>query len=126
MRLTILVLDNALIHREADDETGKRWFFYHNMCLLYLTLYSPVLNLIGMVWKKVKYNWRRAIHWSKETLESEPDKLLGVYDVHFVVNFTWLLSVNDKSLTIPTYFMESLIGTVFRKDSVIVLYSNEI
>lgn len=87
-RLTILVLDNAPIHRGIDDETRKRWFFGHNMCLLYLPAYSPELNLIEMVWKKAKYHWRRFINWSKETLESELDKLLGAYGDRFAVNFS--------------------------------------
>ncbi|EEB8601987.1 IS630 family transposase, partial [Salmonella enterica] len=84
--MTILVLDNAPIHRGIDDETRKRWFFEHNMCLLYLPVYSPDLNVIEMVWKNAKYHWRRFINWRKETLESELDKLLGAYGDRFAVN----------------------------------------
>lgn len=87
-RRTILVLDNAPVHRGIDDETRKRWFFEHNMCLLYLPAYSPELNLIEMVWKQAKYHWRRFINWSKETLESELDNLLGGYGERFAVNFS--------------------------------------
>lgn len=86
--LTILVLDNAPVHRGIDDETRKRWFFEHNMCLLYLPAYSPELNVIEMVWKKAKYHWRRFINWSKETLGSELEKLLEAYGDHFAVNFS--------------------------------------
>ncbi|HAT1685557.1 TPA: transposase, partial [Klebsiella oxytoca] len=57
-RLTILVLDNAPVHRGIDEELRERWFFEYNMCLLYLPAYSPELNLIEMVWKQAKYHWR--------------------------------------------------------------------
>lgn len=34
-------------------------------------------NLTEMVWKKAKYHRQCFINWSKETLESEQEKLLG-------------------------------------------------
>ncbi|HFW4799221.1 TPA: transposase [Salmonella enterica subsp. diarizonae serovar 60-67:z35:-] len=54
----------------------------------HMPTYSPELNLIKMVWKQAKYHWRRFINWSKETLESELDNLLGAYGDHFAVNFS--------------------------------------
>ncbi|ECJ2476346.1 hypothetical protein FNI67_23485, partial [Salmonella enterica subsp. diarizonae] len=108
---TILVLDNAPIHRGIDDETRKRWFFEHNMCLLYLPVYSPDLNVIEMVWKNAKYHWRRFINWRKETLESELDKLLGAYGDRFAVNLSWLVIkkiMNFYSLFPRVFFVFSM------------------
>lgn len=87
-RLTILVLDNAPIHRGIDAATRTRWLSEYNMCLLYLPAYSPELNLIEIVWKQAKYHWRRFINWSKETMEYELDNLLGAYGDRFAVNFS--------------------------------------
>lgn len=87
-RLTFLVLDNARIHHGIDSGTKERWLSEHNMCLLYLPAYSPELNLIEILWKQAKYQWRRFISWSKDTLEHELDNLLKAYGDSFAINFS--------------------------------------
>ena len=41
---TVVVLDNASIHHNIDQETIDRWFLEHRMVLFYLPPYSPELN----------------------------------------------------------------------------------
>lgn len=46
------------------------------------------LHLLSELAKQAKYHWRCFGNWSKETLESELDNLLGTYGDHFSVNFS--------------------------------------
>jgi transposase len=53
----LLILDNASIHRsKAFKAHIDRWLGC-GLMLHYLPTYSPELNLIEMLWKKVKYEW---------------------------------------------------------------------
>ena len=87
-RPTFVVLDNASIHRNIDQEILDRWLEDHCMVLIYLPAYSPELNLIEMVWREAKYHWRRFVTWSKETLDTELSELLGNYGNKFSINFS--------------------------------------
>ena len=55
--LSVVVLDNASIHTAKVIE-GKRLEWEEKKLLLYfLPTYSPELNLIEILWRKVKYEW---------------------------------------------------------------------
>ncbi|CAM3340811.1 putative transposase (fragment) [Xenorhabdus nematophila ATCC 19061] len=58
------------------------------MLLLYLPAYSPELNLIEIVWKQAKYDWRRFITWTQDTMEYEVNTLLKGYGDQFAINFS--------------------------------------
>jgi transposase len=85
--MTVVVLDNASIHHNIDQETIDRWFLEHRMVLFYLPPYSPELNLIEIVWKHAKYHWRRFVTWTKETIDAEIGKLLAGYGSKFEIRF---------------------------------------
>lgn len=52
-----IVLDNAPSHHTlAMDEARERWR-KKNVILEYLTPYSPKLNRIEILWRRVKYQW---------------------------------------------------------------------
>lgn len=56
---TVVVLDNARVHtskafQERRDVWEKRGLF-----IFYLPPYSPHLNLIETLWRKLKYQWLR-------------------------------------------------------------------
>ena len=87
-QVTVVVLDNAKIHHNIDQETLERLFVKHQMVLFYLPPYSPELNLIEMVWKHAKYHWRRFVSWSKETIDSEIAELLNGYGSKIQINFS--------------------------------------
>jgi transposase len=56
-QFTVVVLDNASVHTaKAMSEKLKEWED-RNLYLYYLPTYSPELNLIEMVWRKIKYKW---------------------------------------------------------------------
>jgi transposase len=86
-QLTFIVLDNARIHHNIPQETHDRWMKEHSTMLVYLPPYSPELNLIEIVWNKLKYNWRRFVTWSRDTFDHELGKLLNGYGTDFQINF---------------------------------------
>ena len=54
---TAIVLDNAPIHKsEAFKEALKRWE-EQDLFIFFLPTYSPHLNLIETLWRKIKYEW---------------------------------------------------------------------
>ena len=56
--------------------------------LFFLPPYSPELNMIEIVWRHLKYQWRRFVTWSKETIDAELAELLSGYGSKFQVNFS--------------------------------------
>jgi hypothetical protein len=66
MPLTLVVLDNARTHHNIDPEKLDEWLVEHRLVLVHLPPYSPELNPIEVVWKHLKYHWRRFVAWSKE------------------------------------------------------------
>jgi hypothetical protein len=54
---TVVVLDNAPTHRsKAFMEKVKQWQT-QDLYIFFLPPYSPELNKIEMLWKKIKYQW---------------------------------------------------------------------
>jgi transposase len=86
--MTVMVLDNASIHHNIDQQTIDRWFLDHRMVLFYLPPYSPELNLIEIVWKHARYHWRRFVTLPKQAIDTEIAKLLGGYGSAFEIRFT--------------------------------------
>lgn len=65
---TVIVLDNASIHHSIDEATRDRWLIDHKAVLFYLPAYSPELNKIEIVWRQLKFRWRRFVTCTKETI----------------------------------------------------------
>lgn len=54
---TVVVMDNAPTHRsKAFREKVKQWQ-EQDLFIFFLPAYSPELNKIEMLWKKIKYQW---------------------------------------------------------------------
>ena len=85
-RPAVVVLDNAPIHhgkaiRERRDAWQERGLF-----VFYLPTYSPHLNIVEILWRKLKYEWLR------------PQDYADAATLHYQV---WLaLKAVGKSLTI--------------------------
>jgi transposase len=53
----VIVLDNAAIHHSEEfDDQAERWE-EEGLFIFYLPKYSPHLNLIETLWRKIKYEW---------------------------------------------------------------------
>jgi competence CoiA-like predicted nuclease len=53
----IVVLDNASMHRSKAFKRKILEWMSHRVHLVYLSAYSPELNLIEILWRQVKYHW---------------------------------------------------------------------
>jgi len=64
-RLTVIVLDNASVHKKAVKGRGALWQ-ERGLFVWFLPPYSPHLNIAEMLWKKLKYEWLRACDYVDE------------------------------------------------------------
>lgn len=53
----LVVIDNAPMHRSAAFEAKRKEWEEDGMYLLFLPPYCPELNLIEILWRKLKYEW---------------------------------------------------------------------
>ena len=83
-----MVLDNARIHRSTKFRTACAGWTDHLVFVLYLPPYSPELNLIELLWRKVKYEWLPlGSYLSFETLCENVRRVLGGYGSEYRINF---------------------------------------
>jgi len=54
---TVLVLDNATVHRSKLVRAKRKEWRQKGLRLLFLPPYCPHLNLIELLWRQVKYRW---------------------------------------------------------------------
>jgi transposase len=55
-KLTVIVMDNASIHKKAVEKAQWHWLADW-VWIWFLPSYSPELNVIEILWKKIKYEW---------------------------------------------------------------------
>jgi len=87
-KMTVVVIDNASIHtakaitEKLDDWAGKGLHLY------FLPTYSPELNLIEIVWRKVKYEWiHRSAYTSFESLWDSLSHIFSEIGRTYNINF---------------------------------------
>jgi transposase len=83
----IVVLDNASMHHNIDEEKEREWLVKYQLTLWHLPAYSPELNLIEMVWKHAKYHWRKFTTWSKENLFDEVQGIFQQYGSKYKITY---------------------------------------
>jgi hypothetical protein len=54
---TVVVIDNASIHTSEEFEDRIPYWKKHGLIIKYLPPYSPELNLIEILWRRIKYSW---------------------------------------------------------------------
>ena len=85
---TVLVLDNAKIHRsklmqEKLAEWEEKGFYIFN-----LPPYSPHLNIIEILWRKMKYEWLKPEdYFSFESLITAIKEILSNLGAEYKINF---------------------------------------
>ncbi len=93
---TVVVLDNASWHKsKAIFAKFKEWQS-KNLFIFYLPPYSPHLNLIEILWKKIKYEWLEPKHYSSpQLLKNAVLNIFQNYGKLFQINFSknFLLSI---------------------------------
>jgi len=56
-RLTVMVVDNARVHRARVIKEQIEVWQKRGLYLFYLPRYSPHLNIVETLWRKLKYEW---------------------------------------------------------------------
>lgn len=56
-RVTVVVLDNARIHKSHLVQERRGFWQERGLFLFYLPPYSPQLNIAEVLWRKLKYEW---------------------------------------------------------------------
>ncbi len=68
-KLTVIVLDNAPVHRARIIKERIAVWQKRGLFLFYLPRYSPHLNIVETLWRKLKYEWLAPGDYkSRETL----------------------------------------------------------
>jgi len=81
---SLLVLDNASIHTAKIIEDRRQEWEKKNLFLYFLSTYSPELNLIEMLWRKIKYEWLPLhAHESFKTLRSCLDEIFHGFGTNY-------------------------------------------
>ncbi len=85
---TVVVLDNAPIHR-SELLLGKlKEWKQQGLELFFLPNYSPHLNLIETLWRKIKYEWLEYERInSQKQLEEELEKIISRFGKEYTINF---------------------------------------
>lgn len=88
-RPTVLVLDNAPWHQSKKVLKKQKEWEQKSLWLFFLAVYSPHLNLIETLWRKIKYEWLRAEHYeSAKILKAAIFNIIQKYDNQYCINFS--------------------------------------
>jgi hypothetical protein len=86
-RPTVLVLDNASVHKKAFKDHFAAWE-ERGLFIFFLPPYSPHLNIVEILWKKVKYEWLQVKHYAdKNTLYEAVGHILSEVGHSFSIAF---------------------------------------
>ncbi len=86
---TVVVLDNCPIHKSKLFKFKiKEWEVDNDMYIYILAPYSPELNLIEILWKRIKYQWLNFDSYGsfsclKYNLDCVLDEFGYKYDIKF-------------------------------------------
>ena len=87
-RETVIVLDNAPIHRSEEFEEKIEAWAKRGLRIYFLPTYCPSLNKIELLWEKVKYDW---LSWdaysSYKNLCEELDQVLAQIGSKYYITF---------------------------------------
>lgn len=86
---SLLVLDNASIHTAKLIEGRQEEWAKQNLFLYFIPTYSPELNVIEMLWRKIKYEWLPFhAYESFETLRSCLDDIFCGFGTKYNIVYT--------------------------------------
>lgn len=57
VKKTVMILDNSPIHKSKKLMTKIKEWEESDLLIYFLPLYSPELNLIEILWRRIKYQW---------------------------------------------------------------------
>lgn len=98
---TVIVLDNATIHHsEAFKDKIVEWE-QMDLYIFFLPTYSPHLNLIETLWRKIKYEWLKPHDYLDfETLTNAVENIILDVGKKYKINFSELKHFTNSKLSI--------------------------
>jgi transposase len=87
-RKTVVVIDNAPIHRSNKFKAKIAYWARRNLLLYFLPPYSPELNLIEILWKHIKYYMLPFDAFTDfQNLKKQLSKTLSILNTKSIINF---------------------------------------
>src|SRR5659263_652617 len=88
IKKTIVILDNSPIHRSKKFKAKIQEWREQDVYIFFLPPYSPELNLIEILWRRIKYQWLSfdaylCFQNLKERLSYVLNNFGGKYDIIF-------------------------------------------
>lgn len=85
----VVIIDNAPIHTSRAVAAKFRDWEKRGLTLFFLPPYSPQLNLIEILWRKIKYEWMPSWAYASMTsLEIALDGILNLYGSEYTIAFS--------------------------------------
>lgn len=86
---TVLVLDNAPWHKSEQFMLKRDEWMERDLYIFYLPKYSPHLNPIETLWRKMKYEWIRPEDYrSKTAMMNRIKNICSAFGTSFSINFS--------------------------------------
>jgi len=87
-RLTVVVLDNARVHKSKLVQEQRAIWEERGLFIFYLPPYSPHLNIAEVLWRKLKYEWLQPGDYvDRETLFYRTTQALAAVGSLLKINF---------------------------------------
>jgi len=85
---TVLILDNASIHKATIVQNKIQDWKEKNLFLQFIPAYSPELNRIEILWKQMKSFWIKATDYaSKDKLKKRIEDIVKQYNKKYQISF---------------------------------------
>jgi len=85
---SVIVIDNAPIHHSNAFKNKIKEWEEQGLYVFYLPAYSPHLNLIETLWRKIKYEWLKAHHYLNwNTFVTALEYIFSNIGSEFTINF---------------------------------------
>jgi transposase len=87
-RVSVVVLDNARVHKSKQVQERRAFWQERGLFLFYLPPYSPQLNIAEVLWRKLKYEWLQPGHYADaQTLFYQTRQALAAVGSLLKINF---------------------------------------
>ncbi len=88
-RYTLVIVDNASVHTSQKfTEKRDNWMIEKRLIVCYLPTYSPELNLIEILWHKVKYVWLNLMAiMNFDEFKKELNRVFDAVGKEYIISF---------------------------------------
>ena len=83
------MLDNASIHTSRKIKERLTQWECKGLFIFYLPPYSPQLNIVEILWRKLKYEWLKPSDYqTSQTLFYAVWQILAAVGIHLIIKFS--------------------------------------